>query len=98
LADHRNPDGRLISEQLALHVLDDLVPLSKAFHSRLEEMSSEFRAMAKIDRQVLIVVVLQPCEGSVPWGLARQRKIRLSFLKTPNHERQSYTTANASAP
>ena len=63
LADNRYPDGCLISEQLSLPVVDDLESLSKAFRSRLEGMASASRANGKVDRQVLIDVVLQLCEG-----------------------------------
>jgi len=119
LADHRDPDGCLISEQLSLPVVDELEPLSEALRSRLEEMASEPRSKGKVDRLVLIDVVWQLCEGrSITLRclaelvkrkpdtlrdrylktLARQRKIRLAFPKTPNHKRHAYTTANASAP
>ena len=63
LAENRDPDGCLISEQLSLPVVDDLEPLSQALRSRLEGMAAEPRAKGKVDRQVLIDVVLQLCEG-----------------------------------
>ena len=63
LAENRDPEGCLISEQLSLPVVDDLEPLSEALRSRLEGMASEPRAKGKVDRQVLIDVVLQLCEG-----------------------------------
>jgi hypothetical protein len=63
LAENCNPDGCLISEQLSLPVVDDLEPLSQALRSRLEGMAAEPRAKGKVDRQVLIDVVLQLCEG-----------------------------------
>ena len=56
-------DGCLITEQLALPVVDDLAALSQAFRNRLEEMASEPHAKGKVNRQVLIDVVLKPCEG-----------------------------------
>jgi hypothetical protein len=119
LAENLDLLGCLISEQLSLPVVDQLEPLSEALRSRLEEMASEPRSKAKVDRQVLIDVLLQLCEGRFVTlrclaelvkrkpdtlrdqylkTLVRQRKIRLAFPKTPNHERQAYTTANASAP
>jgi ATP-dependent DNA helicase RecG len=63
LAENRDPEGCLISGQLSLPVVDDLEPLSGALCSRLEGMASEPRAKDKVDRQVLIDVVLQLCEG-----------------------------------
>jgi hypothetical protein len=113
LAENRDPDGCLISEQLSLPVVDDLEPLSQALRSRLEGIAAEPRAKGKDDRQVLIDVVLQLCEGRFVTlrclaelvkrktdalrdqylkTLVRQRQLNLAFPKTPNHERQAYTT------
>lgn len=115
LAENRDPDGCLISEQLSLPVVDDLEPLSQALRSLLEGMASEPRAKRKVDRQVLIDVVLQLCEGRFVTlrslaelvnrkpdtlrdqylkTLVRQRQLNLAFPKTPNHERQAYTTVS----
>ena len=63
LAETRDPDGCLISEQLSLPVVDDLEPLSQALRSRLEGIAAEPRAKGKVDRQVLIDVVLQLGQG-----------------------------------
>lgn len=63
LAEQRDLNGCLISEQLALPVVDDLEALSQAFRSRLEGLASQPRAKSKVDRQVLIDVLLQLCEG-----------------------------------
>jgi ATP-dependent DNA helicase RecG len=119
LAENRDPLGCLISEQLSLPVVDELEPLSEALRSRLEEMASEPRSKGKVDRQVLIDVVLQLCEGRFVTlrclaelvkrkpdtlrdqylkTLIRQRQIRLAFPKTPNHERQAYTTVKLTTP
>ena len=113
LAEQRDPDGCLLSEQLALPVVDDLEALSQAFRSRLEGLASQPRAKGKVDRQVLIDVLLQLCEGRFITLrclaelvhrkpdtlrdqylkiLVRQRQLNLAFPKTPNHERQAYTT------
>jgi len=115
LAETRDPDGCLISEQLSLPVVDDLVPLSQALRSRLEGMAAVPRAKGKVDRQVLIDVVLQLCEGRFVTlrslaelvkrkpdtlrdqylkMLVRQRQLNLAFPKTPNHERQAYTSVS----
>ena len=63
LTDHRNPEGCLVSERLPLPVVDDLALLSGALRSHLQTIASEPRAKGKVDRQVLIDVVLQLCEG-----------------------------------
>ena len=115
LAETRDPDGCLISEQLSLPVVDDLEPLSQAMRARLEGMAAEPRAKGKVDRQVLIDVVLQLCEGRFVTlrslaelvhrkpdtlrdqylkMLVRQRQLNLAFPKTPNHERQAYTSVS----
>lgn len=56
-AEHRDPDGYLISEELALPLVIDLEPLSKALRSRLEDIILEPRSRGKDDRQVLIDLV-----------------------------------------
>jgi hypothetical protein len=115
LAENRAPDGCLISEQLSLPVVDDLEPLSQAMRARLEGMAAEPRAKGQVDRQVLIDVVLQLCEGRFVTlrslakvvhrkpdtlrdqclkMLVRQRQLNLAFPKTPNHERQAYTSVS----
>ncbi len=119
LAENREPLGCLISEQLSLPVVDELEPLSEALRLRLEEMASEPRSKGKVDRQVLIDVVLQHCDERVVTlrcltqfvkrkpntlpdqylkTLVRQRQIRFAFPKTPNHERQAYTTVKPTTP
>lgn len=62
-AEQRDLDGCLISEQLALPVVDDLEALSQAFRSPLEGLASQTRAKGKVDRQVRIDVLLQLCKG-----------------------------------
>ena len=82
-------------------------------------MASEPRSKRNVDRQVLIDVVLQLCEGRFVTlrclaelvkrkpdtlrdqylkTLVRQRQLNLAFPKTPNHERQAYTTVKPSTP
>ncbi len=63
LDEQRDLDGCLISEQLALPVVDDLDLLSQAFRSRLGGLASQPRAKGEVDHQVLIDVLLQLCEG-----------------------------------
>lgn len=58
----RGADGCLLSDQLALPVIDDLTSLSPRLRFTLEAVASELRAKRKVDREVLIGVVLQLCK------------------------------------
>jgi ATP-dependent DNA helicase RecG len=119
LPEQRDLEGYLVSGQLPFPVVDDLAPLSEALRSRLEAMASESRTKRKMDRQVLIDVVLDLCEGRFITlrclaelvnrkpdtlrdqylkVLVRQRQLSLAFPKTPNHERQAYTTVKPTTP
>ena len=62
LAENLDSEGCLILDQVSLPVVDDLETRSVPLHSRLGGMASEPRAKGKVDRQVLIDVVLQLCE------------------------------------
>jgi hypothetical protein len=100
-------------------VVVDLEMLSPPLRFRLGAMALEPRAKGKVDRRVLIAVLLQLCEGrsitlrclaqllkrkpdtlrdQVQKTLVRQRQLNLAFPKTPNHERQAYTTVTLSTP
>lgn len=59
----RDSDGCLISEQLGFPVIDDLTSLSPRLLSALEAVALEPRSKGKVDREVLIDVVLQLCTG-----------------------------------
>ena len=119
LTEQRDLEGCLVSGQLPFPVVDDLAPLSEALRSDLEAVASEPRTKRKVDRQVLIDVVLDLCEGRFITlrclaelvnrkpdtlrdqylkVLVRQRQLSLAFPKTPNHERQAYTTVKPSTP
>ena len=63
LAGKRDADGCLISEQLALPVVDNLSALSQRLRKTLEAAAAEPRWKGKVDREVLIEVVLQLCTG-----------------------------------
>lgn len=63
LDENRDADGCLISEQLALPVIDDLRGLSARLRGALETLAAEPRSKGKVDRAVLIQVILQLCEG-----------------------------------
>ena len=61
LGKKRDSNGCLIAGQLPLPIIDDLDALSPALRSRLEGIASEPRLKSKLDRKVLIAVVLQLC-------------------------------------
>lgn len=63
LSENRDADGCLITEQLELPVIDDLVALSPRLRSNLETLAAGPRSKGKVDREVLIGVVLRLCEG-----------------------------------
>jgi len=61
LAEKRDADGCLIADQLPLPIIDDLNMLSQNLLASLEAIAAEPRAKGKVDRDVLIAVVLQLC-------------------------------------
>jgi hypothetical protein len=63
LGENRDEDGCLVSEQLALPVIDDLGALSARFRGALETLAAEPRAKGKVERAILIQVILQLCKG-----------------------------------
>lgn len=62
LADRRDADGCLLSDQLSFPIIDDLTILSWILRLRLEELASEPRAKGKISREKMIEVILGLCE------------------------------------
>jgi len=58
---NRDADGCLIADKLPLPVIDDLGALSWVLRARLETIAAEPRVKGKVDREVLIAVVLQLC-------------------------------------
>ena len=63
LRENRDADGCLVSDQLALPVIDDLNALSPRLRGALQGLAAEPRTKGKVDRAVLIQVILQLCEG-----------------------------------
>lgn len=63
LTGNRDENGCLLSEQLSLPVIDDLSVLSPDLCDRLEALAVVPRLKAKVDREVLIGVILNLCEG-----------------------------------
>jgi predicted HTH transcriptional regulator len=61
LTENRDADGCLIAGQLPLPIIDDLNLLSSHLLASMEAIASEPRAKGKVDRDVLIAVVLQLC-------------------------------------
>ena len=63
LGENRDADGCLITEQLQLPVIDDLMALSPRLRGNLETLAAVPRSKGKVERAVLIGVVLCLCEG-----------------------------------
>jgi hypothetical protein len=63
LGENRDAHGRLITEQLELPVIDELVALSPRLRDKLEALAAVPRSKGKVERAVLIGVVLSLCEG-----------------------------------
>lgn len=61
LAENRDGDGCLIADQLPLPIIDDLSRVSLALRTRLEMMAIPPRLKRKVDREVLVYVILQVC-------------------------------------
>ncbi len=60
---NRDAEGCLISKQLDLPVLDDLKVLAPRLRAELELLADEPRTKGKVEREVLIAVVLKICTG-----------------------------------
>jgi hypothetical protein len=58
----RDAEGCLLTDQLALPVIDDLSRLVLPLRAQLEALAAEPRAKGKVDREVLIQVVLTLCD------------------------------------
>jgi predicted HTH transcriptional regulator len=63
LTNNRDDDGCLLSEQLALPVIDSLSQLSPRLRMALEAVAAEPRAKGKVDAEILISVILKICTG-----------------------------------
>jgi predicted HTH transcriptional regulator len=95
LAENRNSDGCLITDQLALPVVDDLASLSPVFRTRMEALAAEPRSKGKVDRQVLIDIILKLCDQRFITlhclaGLVKRKPdtLRDQYLKTLVRERK----------
>ncbi len=62
-ADIRDKDGCLLSEHLIFPVIDNLMQLSADLRSSLEILADEPRKKKKLNRDILIHVILKICEG-----------------------------------
>jgi predicted HTH transcriptional regulator len=95
LAENRDPDGCLITDQLTLPVVDDLTSLSPVFRTLMEALAAEPRSKGKVDRQVLIDVILKLCDERFITlhclaGLVKRKPdtLRDQYLKTLVRERK----------
>ena len=61
LGENRDSEGCLSADQIALPIIDDLTLLSPKLRASLEILAAEPRSKRKVERKVLIAVVLQLC-------------------------------------
>ena len=61
LADQRNAEGCLASDQLSFPIVDDLARLSVPLRQRLEALAAGPRSKGKVSREKMIEVVLALC-------------------------------------
>jgi len=61
LGENRDASGCLLADSLALPIIDDIAALDPALRGILEAIALEPRAKGKVDREVLIAVVLRLC-------------------------------------
>ena len=61
LGENRDLEGCLSADQIALPIIDDLTLLSPKLRASLEVLATEPRSKRKVEREVLIAVVLQLC-------------------------------------
>lgn len=61
LGGQRDEDGCLIADQLPLPVIDDLASLAPSLRAGLERIAAEPRAKRKVEREILVSVVLELC-------------------------------------
>jgi ATP-dependent DNA helicase RecG len=61
LGEKRDGNGCLIADSLALPIIDDIAALAPVFRGTLERIAAVPRSKGKVDREVLIAVVLQLC-------------------------------------
>jgi predicted HTH transcriptional regulator len=61
--DHRDANGRLLTEQLDAPVIDSLKQLVPAFREKLEELAAEPRTKGKLPVETMKAVVLAVCSG-----------------------------------
>ena len=61
--DHRDADGRLLTEQLDAPVIDTLEKLVPTFREKLEKLAAEPRTKGKLPVETMKEVVLHVCSG-----------------------------------
>lgn len=61
LDENRDGDGCLIADQLPLPIIDNLSALTSTLRAQLESLALEPRNKGKVDREVLIAVIVQLC-------------------------------------
>ena len=61
LTENRARDGCLIADSFLLPIIDDVAVLSADLRANLEQIAVEPRSKGKVDKEVLIAVILQLC-------------------------------------
>lgn len=61
LTEKRDANGCLIADSLALPIIDDIATLAPALRGTLEKIAAVPRSKGKVDREVLIAVVMRLC-------------------------------------
>ena len=84
----RDTEGCLLSEHLALPIIDDLSVLSNVFRETLENMAAEPRKKKKVGREVLIGVIMDVCNGH----FITLRCLAALVHRTPKMLREQYLT------
>jgi ATP-dependent DNA helicase RecG len=88
LSENRDDNGCLITDSLAHPIIDDVAALAPAFRANLEAIALEPRSKRKVDRAVLIGVVLRLCARR----FVTLRCLALLVSRKPEALRDQYLT------
>jgi hypothetical protein len=88
LSENRDANGCLIADSLALPIIDDIAALALALRGSLEKIAAVPRTKGKVDREVLIAVVLQLCARH----FVTLRCLALLVKRKPETLRDQYLT------
>lgn len=88
LREKRDANGCLIADSLSFPIIDDIAALAPALRGSLESIALEPRMKGKVDREVLIAVVLQLCARH----FVTLRSLALFVNRKPETLRDQYLT------